>query len=80
MRLLLVVLLVLAFCGCAKDNPSFQMTVQQCKDLLKVASLGVSECDRLEDADKVAKCKHYTEASIALASAACGFIPETEEE
>jgi hypothetical protein len=65
--------------GCSK-NPDAQMTPAQCRKIVSVAKLGVGECKRLEEPEKIEKCIHFATLALDLAEVACGFVPEVEIE
>ena len=78
MRIAILAALVCLVIGCAK-NPDAQMSPAQCRKIVSVAKLGIGECDRLDEPEKVEKCIHYATIALEVAEAACGFVPEPEE-
>lgn len=78
-KVMLVALCLVPLSGCPK-NPDAAMTPAQCRKIVSVAKLGIGECDRLDEAKKIADCIRYANIALEVAEAACGFVPEPESE
>lgn len=78
-KVMIVGVCLVPLAGCSK-NPDAQMTPAQCRKIVSVAKLGIGECDRLGEPEKVSNCIHYATLALELAEVACGFVPEPETE